>query len=182
MPLSQRVPVRPDGTIQQTVYVDERFTVQEYWTIHSAAREWFFVSRKKVIFNFIYPSKIDESRHDRNVIIKTDSHHSWVTSREEKYWAIKERIEVLGFWRQWSWRSQEWYLYLVADRLGDLSKFRAVAMHELGHALFLNHHQNGEGILNSEVSMKVGCLTAPDMREFVRVYSQDLAITNYCEP
>ncbi len=180
--MSQRVPIQRDGTIQQTVYVDERFTIEEYWTIHSAAREWFFVSRQKVIFNLIYPSRIDESQHDRNVIVKTDSHHSWVESREEQYKASKEKREILGFWRPWAWRSQEWYLYIVTDRLSDLSKFRAVAMHELGHALFLDHHTNGEGILNAAVNMKVGCLTAADMQEFVRVYSQDLAVTNYCEP
>lgn len=189
-----------EGRIEQVVYVDDRFTVDEYLSLSAAADEWMYTTRGIVHYSFVYPYHVEERQFGkdfgRNVLIKTDSKDPFVikTDRDlntaNKKKGLTYETYTLGFWHRPDIHSPTWYIGIVSDRIVadkddrrvDVQfRLKVVTIHELGHALRIDHADKQLGIMNSSASMKTeGCLNRYDAEQFSRLYGIEIDIMNYC--
>lgn len=185
-----KLPLSTEGFIIQDVWIDDRFTFDEYQAIRAAADEWLYVTRSIVQYRLHYPYYISNRdfrvKIDRNVIVKTDSLDSFVIKTDDqisinnKRNGIDELRVTSGFYTKPDSVSDYWFIGIVSNRILDTFGLKTVTIHEFGHALALEHQEIAKGIMNGSADMTIGCLNRYDVVNFVKLYRLDLEMMNYC--
>lgn len=130
-------------TYIETLHGDINFTSDERDAILKAAKAWEYFSNGlfKIFITFDYHPDEERNVGADGTIIKATANHEQVVKADGYY-----QISCWGLcvYRKSGVRD----LYLVADRIGnEMRAISAVAMHEIGHYLWLPHI-GGSGVMH----------------------------------
>jgi len=130
-------------TYIEMLHADINFTIEEQNAILKAAEAWEYFSNGlfRIVIAFDYNPNEERNVGTDGTIVKATANHKDVV-RADGYYQIN--CWGLCAYRKDSVRD----LYLVADRIGnEMRSFSAVAMHEIGHYLWLPRI-TGSGVMH----------------------------------
>jgi predicted Zn-dependent protease len=148
------------------VYIDKNFDIVEQQYIIEAAQEWRQATNYLVDFNLVFNFSMDDielvnSRYAL-VIKKVDENDPSIVKID------KDLKDALGLYDP---RPNTPMILLVVTRL-DFANYRATALHEFGHSLFLRHLDSKKAIMYPYISKEDihKNITADDLEQFCELY------------
>lgn len=119
----------------------------------------------KVVYDLDFSGPVSslEELRASNLITRIDSHHSSVTDERGEW---KRILGWTAFNNHLAGVSPV-RMAIVGDKTGDV--FRAVFMHEMGHALGMGHVNSLHALMYPSIKSDQACLTRADISEFCRV-------------
>lgn len=160
----------------QTIYVDSAFTERELTIIKSAADEWERATNGTVHFTLFWFAKLpDHEIHTYvpyNTMIRLNSNNQHVFETD-----LRIRDNTAGFLQT---TSGSYYIGIVADRITVESLLKSVVIHEMGHALGLDHDDSSPAIMNRAAYYREPCLSYSDLNQFCNRYRCNVAQMSFC--
>jgi predicted Zn-dependent protease len=169
------VPLNPNNLVK-TVYIDKAFNYKEEGFIIDAIKEWECATNYRlkytVVFKYDNVKSIDPTtsllirkvNHNDPLIIESDNYR-------EQHEKQTTKRHTVGLFHSDKNITPE--ILLVDDRLTNYS-YKIVAMHEIGHALGLDHNPSTNTIMYRHSDMSQSYITSEDIKDFCEHYT--------CEP
>lgn len=151
--------------VRQTLYVDSSLNDQEEIVIISAALEWQVATHGLVQYTIVrLPTKQDVVPDRAILLISISQYFPEILSIDQQTGSTH-----LGYYYDHGFVP---YIALVSERL-DVSNYKTVVMHELGHALGLPHHTGIDGIgtlMYPYINLGADTITDEDLDQFCHLY------------
>ena len=136
-PMSLEVPQQATY-MRKTLFLDRTFTEDEVEYITSAALEWTDKTNHTIDFNVVILPNMEEFfGPDDILVVKASPDYPDILVKD-----IESGNATLGLYTS---KIDMNVIYLVSSRITN-EKYKAVMLHELGHALGLDHNEGWEGI------------------------------------
>lgn len=152
---------------EKTLYLDTSLDEYDIFVVRSAAEEWEDVTEGKAKFKIKENFKLDDIsniKYDKdNVIVIVVGEDSPII---KKYDMGRDSGIVGYFATEYSVPM----IILVRSRMESLNYYRAVTMHEMGHALGLRHSSKEGTIMYPIANYASSYLTEDDLMDFCRNY------------
>ncbi len=164
-----KFPKERPNHIHTTIYLDRNFNEVEQEYIMRAALEWAEATNHIAEFDVVQlPTRDKIDIQHALIMVKVSADYPDIILMDN----IK-KTTTLGYFDP---KSPLPYISLVQDRLDD-SNYKAVVLHELGHALGLEHIEGEEGILTlmyPYVDLGADHITKKDLEQFCKLYHCDV--------
>lgn len=167
--------------INQAYYVDSSFNSDQVAAIQGAMDEWNIATRGQAHITIAAVVKFESTDpnfdYGKNVIIKTDSNNAFVKEQNNKFYG---KAEIVGL-QMPTIDGKYNEIYIVSDELENMTQYKLNVIHELGHAIRMNHVDDAAAIMNTQFNKNVRCLTHRDVKQFCDLYGCNAEDMNYCE-
>lgn len=151
-----------------TLLIDRSFTREEASDITSAAYEWMKETNHRVIFDIVYlPNTREKLTKDCILIVKVGPDYPDILIYD-----LNNHNTVLGLYVNTQAIPT---IELVSERM-NRTTFRMVALHELGHALGLDHNEGLDGVntlMYPTIDLGSDCITFTDLEKFCKLHHCD---------
>lgn len=154
----------------KTLLVDRNFDEKEKEFITLAALEWSQATNNRVDFTIIYlPNKYSKIDDDTIIVVKASPDYPEILLANVNN---NGEAVTLGLYDN---RGPINFIDLVSDYI-DYDDFKAVVLHELGHALGLKHDSSSEGLdtlMYPTINFSANHITPHDIKNFCKLYHCD---------
>lgn len=174
--LPQETMVRVD------LHGDVSFDAHERQIIQKAADTWYDYSNHYAKFNIRYDLNFDDMQSlkdnlNRNVLLRSDSTMN-IASMADKH--VNGRVlSFVSHNPDFKFGPQR--LYIIRDRIKSDEDFYQLALHELGHLLWVKHVDDSHSVMYVEHNKESSCLTKEDMKAFCQANGCNLEQMKWCE-
>lgn len=155
--------------IEKTLYIDESFSREENLIIIQAANQWNMRTQGVALITVHINTTASEyiTLKDPKAISITKM-NSWEPFIQE---VEDEMGKLLGLYTK---RFVNPIIVIVPNRIGDDLEFRATTMHEIGHALGMDHNPRKWTLMYPSEDYGAYSITNEDIKQFCLIY--------FCDP
>jgi predicted Zn-dependent protease len=150
----------PSSTRSYNVYIDPGFTDEHKKSVRQAFIDWELATQQTV--TFVDCSVPD---HQQPLMTVLPSKQDWLT----KHFKKKGKATLVG---EANFRGQDSILYIAEDQ-GEMN-FHQTALHEIGHALGLEHDENkahyNANVMTESQDNSSNVITCLDLRAFCKIW------------
>ena len=147
--------------IYKNIYVDRTFDRYERLYINQAANEWNIATKNQVKFTVYFLPKQNHFGANDILMIKVSPDYPNII-----YLDSHSNGVMLGYYDD---DSDIKYIEIVSLRIQE-KDFKSVIMHELGHALGLQHHPGEVNLMNPHIEDSSNFITKTDIKQFCSIY------------
>lgn len=169
------------GKLLEILVLNKDFTQIEKDIIIDSAKEWAYATNNIVEFDVIEDNELQTKlKTYRFYNTKLQIIFVQPINHYDPYIINKDNVThltIVGFYDD---ERSIPIIYLVRDRIETEAHYRAVAMHEIGHSLQMQHLYQSGTVMYQYVDSNSECLTQEDMEQFCHMYKCNIYDTNFC--
>jgi len=163
-------------SVHKTLYIDKAFLIEEIEIIQSAILEWERCTNKIATFtikeNFDSKNYSIIKENDAVVFLKFNENNLMI-----KYLDSYHKNHLLGFYRK---NSPAALIGLIPERVSNKEYYRSLVLHEIGHAMNMDHIDKEYSIMYPLIDRNSIKLGEDDLYEFCKIYNCKVDILQSC--
>ena len=152
------------------IHISSNFNEYEAQLIQDAANEWEEKTGHIITYRIFYHKNLPKDQPHSLFLMRVNSASPIVRGMDTELSKNDPRI-TLGFYDP---NYPIPIIFLVPDRLEDSEYFRAVASHELGHSIGLEHDPEEGNLMFEEIGKGSTHIERGDLIAFCRIYYCDV--------